>query len=114
MKETMSIREFLSKVNNDKTIDCVDIYNNITDEDGICYCPPVEFTKEGESHFQWTLDNIHVDYSFENCDDCAIFICDDDENNYSWQYKKKKAFELFYSLAGYCNSDDFDKWFVIK
>ena len=110
-KELITMRNFLSKANND-----IDVYNNITDDEGVCYCPPIKFTKEGEETFKWTLDNIFLkvywkteetEYPF------AVVICDDDEEHYSWRYKQKKAFELLYALAGYCNANDFDKWFIL-
>ena len=39
----MTIRKFLREMKND-----IDVYNNVIDEDGIAYCPPVELTEDGE------------------------------------------------------------------
>lgn len=111
-KELMSMREFLFKANGE-----IDVYNNIIDEEGVCYCPPIEFTKEGEETFKWTLNNIFLKVNWdieETGYPYATVICDDDEEHYTWQYKRKKAFELLYALAGYCDAEDFDKWFVLS
>ena len=62
MKKRMNMRDFVRTMKND-----IDVYNNVTDDDGICYCPPIEFTSEGEKYFGWTLDNVFLNV------DCALY-----------------------------------------
>lgn len=104
METIMSMREFIRTMSND-----IDVYNNVTDEIGVCYCPPMEFTEEGEREFRWTLDNVSL--SVNESEQWAEVICDDDEEHYKWQYKKRKAFDLLWAMAGYCNENDYNKWF---
>lgn len=105
MEKRMSMRDFLQNVKND-----IDVYNNVTDDEGICYCPPIKFTEAGEKHFSWTLDNVFLNVNEEDC--YAEVICD--EGNYPWTLIKRKAFDLLYSIAGYCSSVNYDKWFVVE
>jgi len=101
----MTIRKFLREMKND-----IDVYNNVIDEDGIAYCPPVELTEDGEKQFQEVLNyTINVDVA----NNYAEVICDDYEN-IPWQRKRRLANELFFDLAGYCPIDDFARWFIIK
>lgn len=97
----MTIREFLASYTDD-----IDVYNNITDENGVAYCG-THLTSEGEREFAEVLDyEIEVDTE----DDVANVICDDDAS-VSWQHKAKAAMDMFWSMAGYCNVYDWDKWF---
>lgn len=98
------MRDFLQNVKND-----IDVYNNVTDDEGICYCPPVRFTAEGEEHFKWTLDHVFLNVNEEDC--YAEVICN--ESNCNWKLIKQGAFDLLYSIAGYCSSENYDKWFII-
>lgn len=102
MEKRMDMRDFLRTMKND-----IDVYNNVTDEEGICYCPPVELTDEGEEYFGWTLDNVFLNVDEDN--QWAEVICD--EGDYPWQRIKRKAFELLDAIAGYCSEKDYDKWF---
>ena len=67
MKKRMNMRDFVRTMKND-----IDVYNNVTDDDGICYCPPIEFTSEGEKYFGWTLDNVFLMY--RNTQRCSVYI----------------------------------------
>ena len=79
MEKRMDMRDFVRKMKND-----IDVYNNVTDEEGICYCPPIEFTTKGEEHFGWTLDNVFLNVDEDN--QWAEVICD--EGDYPWQLIK--------------------------
>lgn len=105
MEKRMSMRDFLQNVKND-----IDVYNNATDDEGICYCPPVKFTAEGEEHFRWTLDHVFLNVNEEDC--YAEVICD--KGDYAWKLIKNRAFDLLYSIAGYCSSANYDKWFIVE
>ena len=102
MEKRMNMRDFVRTMKND-----IDVYNNVTDDDGICYCPPVEFTAEGEKYFGWTLDNVFLNADEDN--QWAEVICD--EGDYPWQLIKLKAFDLLYAMAGYCSEENYNKWF---
>lgn len=104
MEKRMSMRYFLQNIKND-----IDVYNNVTDE-AVCYCPPIKFTEEGEKHFRWTLDHVFLNVNEEDC--YAIVICN--ENNCNWKLIKHGAFDLLYSIAGYCSSVNYDKWFIVE
>lgn len=98
----MTIREFLASYTDD-----IDVYNNITDENGVAYCG-TQLTSEGEREFAEVLDyEIEVDTE----DDVANVICDDDAS-VSWQHKAKAAMDMFWSMAGYCSINDYAKYFI--
>ena len=102
MEKRMNMRDFVRTMKND-----IDVYNNVTDDDSICYCPPIEFTAEGEKYFGWTLDNVFLNVNEDNR--WAEVICD--EGDYPWQLIKLKAFDLLYAMAGYCSKENYNKWF---
>lgn len=88
----------------------VDVYNNITDDEAICLCCPLELTEEGLKEWGDVLDYIvetttDGDYSY------AICFCDDDPN-VKWQTKKKRLTNFLWSAAGYCSDKDYNKWFM--
>lgn len=93
----MKIRDFIKM-----DID-IDVYDNVCDGIGIAYCGPMSLTEEGEKQFAEVMD-----YDIEIQDDVAIVDTDHDD----WKHRLKKAKEFFYSIAGYCDADLYDKWFV--
>lgn len=93
----MKIRDFIKM-----DID-IDVYDNVCDGIGIAYCGPMSLTEEGEKQFAEVMD-----YGIEIQDDVAIVDTDHDD----WKHRLKKAKEFFYSIAGYCDADLYDKWFV--
>lgn len=96
----MKVREFI------KREDDIDVYDNVCEELGIAFCGPIELTAEGKRHFAEVLEyDIDVDDMY--C--CASIDVDAPEGE--WQKKLKKAKEFFYAAAGYCDADDYDKWF---
>lgn len=97
----VKVRDFLKN-----EID-IDVYDDVTEELGIAFCGPMELTDEGAEKFAEVLD---YDIRFARDLSCAIVHVDDD-NEKVWKRKLKKASELFYSLAGYCDADDYDRWF---
>ena len=99
----MKIKEFL-KYNGD-----IDVYDNVCEELGIAFWGPMKLTKEGKQKFAEVLEyDIEIKegglYGFDKA------IVDVDYPD--WEDRLKKAKELFYSLAGYCPADDYDKWFI--
>jgi hypothetical protein len=83
----------------------IDCYDDVCEELGIAFCGPMQLTKAGLAKFAEVLT-----YPVTLTNDCAIIHIDDKEG--VWQKKLRKAKEFFYSLAGYCSSDDYEKWFI--
>lgn len=84
----------------------VDVYDDVCEEIAIAYCGANKLTPEGEKKFAEVLEydiTLHEIRGF-----CIVHIDGDD-----WKRKLKLAKEFFYSIAGYCDDDDFNKWFII-
>lgn len=93
----MKIRDFIKM-----DID-IDVYDNVCDGIGIAYCGPMSLTEEGEKRFAEVME-----YDIEINGDVAIVDTDHDD----WKHRLKKAKDFFYSIAGYCDADSYDKWFA--
>ena len=87
----------------------IDVYDKVTDELGIAFCGAMELTEEGEK--EWG-DVLEYDFTLENGFGGIIAMIDVDGDDWEERVSRAKAF--FYSLAGYCSSDDYDKWFVCE
>lgn len=77
----------------------------------IAVCPPIALTPDGEKEFGEVLDTLYVDV--EEYGNCVMSDSDEDYDLYD-EYETGKlqgAIELLASLAGYCPSSKFDKWF---
>ena len=96
-----SLREFLHCIivlGEDK-----DIY--VDGINGIAYCG-TRLTKEGEEYFRDALDGTYVeDYCVMSDNDKDYDLIDEEEGNLCL------AWEMFVSMAGYCDCDNYDKWF---
>ena len=100
----MKIKDFIN-LWADGTHDDIDVYDDVCEELAIAYCGGYKLTKEGKKEFKEVLEyDILVD------DDVAIVHVDDEEG--IWQKKLKNAKRFFYAAAGYCDCDDYDRWFV--
>ena len=102
----MKIKEFIN-LWADGEHDDVDVYDNVCEELGIAFCGGYTLTEEGTEHFKDALE-LEIDVIERDC----IAIVDVDDEEGIWQKKLKKAKEFFYSIAGYCNDENFEKWFV--
>ena len=101
----MTVKEFV-KLWEDGTHNDVDVYDNVCEELGIAFCGSVKLTSEGKKEFSDVLEyEIDVDE-----DECYAIIDIDDEEGI-WQKKLKRAKQFFYSVAGYCNDENYNKWF---
>ena len=91
----------------------IDCYDNVTEELGIAYCGPMELTEEGEKKFaevmEYECEILHDPMGYDVC-----IIKVDDDPNIPWRHKLCKARDFFLSVAGYCDADDYDKWFIYK
>ena len=106
----MTVKEFVEKWA-DGTQDDIDVYDDVCEEVAIAYCGCLKLTDEGRKHFKDVLNyTIDVNDSISSNEvPWAIVYVDDEEG--VWQEKLEKAKEFFYSAAGYCSCDDYDKWF---
>lgn len=102
----MKVKEFI-EMWADGTHNDVDVYDDVCEEIGIAYCGEIKLTKEGKEEFEDVLD-YEIDPDEENY--IAIIHVDDEEG--IWQKKLKKAKQFFYSAAGYCADEDYQKWFA--
>ena len=99
----MKIREFIK-------LNCeIDVYDDVCEELAICFCGPQGLTKEGEEHFAEVLD-YEIEFDFSGDLYTAAVKVDGDDGN-KWKKRLRKAKEFFYSAAGYCADEDYQKWF---
>ncbi|MGM9598709.1 MAG: hypothetical protein ACI3VY_02180 [Faecousia sp.] len=94
----MKVRDLI-----EQSID-IDVYDDVCEELGIAFCGPLKLTEEGEKEFSEALD-----YEVELNSNYAIVSVDAPEGE--WQKRLKKAKKFFYAAAGYCDADDYDRWF---
>lgn len=82
----------------------IDVVDDVTEELYIAFCGAYKLSPEAEEHFSEALN-----YDAEMLDDIVIIHVDAPGDE--WKDRLAKAKELFYSLAGYCDAEDYDKWF---
>lgn len=102
-KSKYNLGEFINMVNKldldiDVSVDGTDCY--------IAVCGGTKLTAEGKKHFSKAL-KLPMDGH------CVISNNDKDYDDYdkNGTGALANAEELLYSLAGYCDCDDWDKWF---
>ena len=86
----------------------VDVYDNITEELAVAFCGAVELTDEGKFYFEVIL-NREVELDEEN--GVAIIDCDDEFFPDNDEFYLDMAKELFYSAAGYCTEEKYNRFF---
>lgn len=96
----MKVRDLL-----EQDID-IDVVDNVCEELWIAFCGPMKLTKEGMKKFGDVLD---FPVSLVNGNVAIIDV--DDESEGTWEHKLDLAKEMFDSMAGYCTSEEYDKWF---
>lgn len=103
--EIMTVREFMRL-----EVD-VDVCDNVTD-DGlyISFCGPQKLTEAGAKHFARALDLPITLYRDEDGYAESAVVDVDGEK---WRGNLRAACDLFESAAGYCSSDDYDKYFTV-
>ncbi len=102
----MKVRDLL-----DQEID-IDVYDSACDDIGIAFCGPMKMTEEGEKKFAEVLDyEIKLSRGY-GMSVCVVEVDKDNAPDKVVMKRIKKAKEFFWSIAGYCACDDFDKWFV--
>lgn len=101
----MKVKDFI------KLEEDIDVYDNVCEALAICFCGPLELTKEGEAHFDFALNmDIQIDESGEI--KTAVVDVNDEFFEDLWKFKLQKAQEFFYAAAGYCKDSGWSKWFV--
>lgn len=79
----------------------IDVYDDMTEELGICAVCPIKLTAAGKKEFAEVLSmNIGL---YESEYTAIIHVEDEAE--------LKRAKKFFYSAAGYCSEANYDKWF---
>lgn len=100
----MKVRDLLAQ-----EID-IDVYDDVCEELGICFCGPMKLTEDGERKFAEVMD-----YEISLTKECDAFICAivhvDDDDEKVWKHRLRKAKEFFHAAAGYCDCEDYDRWF---
>ena len=92
----------------------VDVYDNVCDDIGICFCGPMELTEAGKAEFAEVLEypcefhNTGGEYSGIVC----IVDVGDAEQDEVWEPRLEKAKAFFEAAAGYCSVDEYSLWFV--
>lgn len=89
----------------------IDVVDDVCEELYIAFCGPMKLTEAGQEKFREVLD-YKVSLHSRGGGYILATIHVDDDNDKVWKRKLRKAIELFHSLAGYCDADDYDKWFV--
>ena len=88
----------------------VDVVDDVCEELYIAFCGAYELTEAGKRKFREAL-NYECEFHRPCSDDLICIIHVDDPDEKVWTRKLRKATELFYSLAGYCAAEDYDRWF---
>ena len=102
----MKVKDLISE---DIDIDVCDDYDESC---WIAKCGAYKLTDAGEQRFRDALD-ISVVLMLNQKYPIAILECDDEDEDVA-QKNVKACRALFFSLAGYCAADDYDKWFIEK
>ena len=82
----------------------IDVYDDVCEELGIAFCGPLYLTDAGKNRFSEVLG-----YNVILRDGICVVEVDAPEG--IWQHRLDKATEFFESAAGYCDADDYDRWF---
>lgn len=93
----MSVRKFINSHIGD-----IDVYDDYDERLGVCFCGgDVKLTADGELRFADAL-NLSI-YVYDN-DNCALVDVKDSERLVD------EASDLFYTLAGYCSVEDYERY----
>lgn len=96
----MKLRDFI-KIEQD-----TDIYDDVYDGIGVCFCGALRLKKEGQKRYADILD---LDVEPVSPYEAILHIDDPDDEIVEARYRLAKDF--FWSAAGYCADDDWHRWF---
>ena len=88
----------------------IDVADDVCEELYIAFCGPMKLTDAGLEKFREVL-GYKITLHSSRADYILAVIHVDDDNDRVWKKRLRKAIEFFYSAAGYCDCDDYDKWF---
>lgn len=86
----------------------VDIYDNYTEELAVAYCG-TQLTEEGKKQY---ADVLEFEIESLTGEIAIIKIDDDKSDNKTLEKRLLKAMKLFYGMAGYCSTEEYDKYFM--
>lgn len=96
----MKIKDFI------KREDDIDVYDDVDESLCIAFCGPLKLTDAGREYFKDVLQ-YNIEVFSESC--TAVVNCDTGDERY--EERLRKATEFFYSAAGYCSWEDYERWF---
>ena len=96
----MKLRDFI-KIEQD-----TDIYDDVYDGIGCCFCGALRLKPEGKKRYADILD-----LDIEMVGNCEALIHIDDPDAETVKRRYRLAKDFFWSAAGYCADDDWHKWF---
>ena len=101
----MTVRELIES---DTDIDVIDDYD---ERCWIAKCGAYRLTEEAEREFHQALElEVEIKTNGFGGLPIAIIACDSDDDDLA-ERNVKICKHLFFSLAGYCPEDEFDRWF---
>lgn len=86
---------------------CVDVTDNYTDELYIAYCGE-KLTDAGAEHFK---DALELEIESISTDIVVVRVSSKELSEEECERNLETARDLFYSMAGYCESKRWDEWF---
>ena len=101
-KKEIKVRELIRQ-----DID-IDVFDDYTEEVGICFCGPIRLTTEGKEHFKEVLDYkvvVYIDNALDTKEAVIQINEYDDADD-----RVDKSVEFFNAMAGYCSDSDYKKW----
>lgn len=89
----------------------IDVYDDVCEELSIAFCGPQEFTDDGRREFEDIMDyTVEINpHSYGGIQ--AAIICIDDPDEAVLKHKLNRVKKFFYSAAGYCSVENYEKWF---
>ena len=89
----------------------IDVCDDYDESCWIAKCGAYRLTDEGVQEFHEALDvDVHIVDFGDDRGKMAILHCDDDDEEVA-EKNVRACKKLFFSLAGYCPYDEYDKWF---
>lgn len=83
-----------------------DIYDDVYDGIGICFCGALRLKKEGQRRYADILD-----LEVEKVGQCEAILHIDDPDEELVKHRYRMAKDFFWSAAGYCDDADWHRWF---
>jgi hypothetical protein len=88
----------------------IDVYDTVCDDIGVAFCGPMKLTEAGEEKFSEVLERPCKLCNYGGSVVCLVDV-GEAEKDEVWKPRLKKAKNFFWSAAGYCAAEDYDRWF---